>query len=202
MGRAMRVATTAGLALWLIASGAAAAHEPGEEKLEVEPSSVTAGESVIVAGSGLEADSDRVLLLAGENLIVEFGTVTTDAEGMFNKEVTIPSHLPPGTYEFRAIGDETLTVPLGILEPAAMASPQTGGATPAPSSMPASSAGSGTESPVPAPTAAPIDPTKTVVLRERTPLDMALIGVFVLFAAAIGGLLVVRAERLGGSSWS
>ena len=47
--------------------------------------------------------------------IVEFGTVTTDAEGSFHKELVIPSHLPPGTYEFRAIGDETLTVALGIL---------------------------------------------------------------------------------------
>ena len=174
MRKAIRVATTTGLALWLIASGAAAAHDPGEEKLEVEPSTVTAGESVVVAGSGLEAGSDRVLLLAGENLIVEFGTVTTDAEGMFNKEVTIPSHLPPGTYEFRAIGDETLTVPLGIVEPAEMASPPAG--------------------------ATRVDLTKTVIPRERTPIDVALIGAFVVLAAALGGLLVMRAERFGDPS--
>jgi hypothetical protein len=150
-----------------------AAHEPGEEKLEVEPSTVTAGESVILAGSGLDANSDRVLLLAGEDLIVEFDAVTTDAEGMFSKEITIPSHLPPGTYEFRAIGDETLTVVLGILEPGGVATP------------PAD--------------ATAIDLTKTVVPRERTPPEMALIAVVVLSAAAFGGLLVVRAERLGGS---
>ena len=102
------------------------AHEgTGEAKIEVEPSSLTAGDTVVLAGSGLEPDSDRVLVLAGEGLTVEFGTVKTDAEGMFSKELTIPSHLPSGNYELRAIGDETLTTPLAVTAAAgeAQASP-------------------------------------------------------------------------------
>ena len=102
-----------GLALSFSVALTAVAHEgTGEAKIEAEPSSLTAGDTVVLAGSGLEPNNDRVLVLAGEGLTVEFGTVTTDAEGMFSKELTIPSHLPSGNYELRAIGDETLTTTL------------------------------------------------------------------------------------------
>jgi len=50
----------------------------------------------------------------------------------------------------------------------------------------------------PGATAAPVDPTKSVVPRERTPLDVALIAGFVALAGVLGGLLVWRAERIGG----
>ena len=115
MRKPLPFAIALGLALSLGAAVGAMAHEgTGEAKIEVEPSSLTAGDTVVLAGSGLEPDSDRVLVLAGEGLTVEFGTVTTDAEGMFSKELTIPSHLPSGNYELRAIGDETLTTPLAV----------------------------------------------------------------------------------------
>lgn len=123
MGRSDLWAVLFGLALALGAAAVVIAHDPGEAEIVVEPASVTAGDAVVLAGTGLEPDSDRVLVLAGEDLIIEFGTVTTDDEGMFQAELTIPSHLPSGTYEFRAIGDETLTVPLAIS--GAAASPPT-----------------------------------------------------------------------------
>src|SRR6266496_2999440 len=103
MRRSLLTGVALGVLLSLSASLTVLAHGGGgEAKIEVEPSSVTAGETVVLAGSGLEPDSDRVLVLAGENLTVEFGTVKTDAEGMFSKELTIPNHLPSGTYELRA----------------------------------------------------------------------------------------------------
>ena len=177
------------LAITLSFGGAVAmmAHEgDGEAKIEVEPSSVTAGGSVILVGSGLEADSDRILVLAGGNLVVDFDTVKTDADGRFQAELTIPGHLPAGTYELRAIGDETLTVALGVLA-------AEGTASPAPTAPPEAGATAG-----PGATAAPVDPTKSVVPRERTPLDVALIAGFVALAGVLGGLLVWRAERIGG----
>jgi len=189
-----------GLALSLAGASLVLAHE-GEETLAVEPSTLEAGGTVVLAGSGLEPDSERVLILAGENLIVEFGTVKTDADGRFQKELTIPGHLPAGTYELRAIGDETLTVPLGILEAAPVLPSAAPSAEPAPSAKPVPNV-SPAPNPTPAPvaTVAPIDPTKTVVPRERTPVELGLILALIPFAAVAGGLLVWRAERFRGGS--
>jgi hypothetical protein len=173
MDKRVSLAILLGAALLLGAAATATAHEGiGEEAIVVEPANVTAGDTVVFAGSGLEPESDRVLVLAGQDLIVEFGTVRTDAEGMFTKELTIPSHLPSGTYELRAIGDETLTTPIAITAIA-------GGAEASP---PAD------------------DATQTVVARERTPVELALILALVAFAAVAGGLLVWRAERFRGPS--
>ena len=168
----MPIAIALGLLLSLGAGLAVMAHEgDGEAKIEVEPASVTAGDTVVLAGSGLEPDNDRVLLLAGQGLTVEFGTVTTDAEGMFSKELTIPNHLPSGTYELQAIGDEKLTTPLAVTA--------------------ASGAAEGSP--------AANDAKDTVVVRQRTPIELGLILAFVVGAAAVGGLLVWRAERFRGA---
>ncbi len=148
------------------------AHAAGEAAIVVEPASVTAGDTVVLAGTGLEPDSDRILVLAGNDLVVEFATVRTDAEGMFQAELTIPSHLPSGTYELRAIGDETLTVPLAITAAA-------GGAEASPAAN---------------------DASEIVVLRERTPIELGLILLLVALAAAAGGALVWGAERLPGAA--
>ena len=170
MRRTTAFALTFGVALMFAAAAAVLAHEgDGEAKIQVEPASVTAGDTVVLAGSGLEPDSDRVLVLAGEGLTVEFGTVRTDAEGMFSTELTIPNHLPSGNYELRAIGDETLTTPIAVTALAgAAASP---GAN---------------------------DASETVMARERTPFELVLILVFVALAGIVGGLLVWRAERFRG----
>ena len=172
MRKSVALATTFALALSIGAVTAVMAHAgTGEAKIQVEPVSVTAGVTVILAGSGLEPDSDRVLVLAGEGLTVEFGTVKTDAQGMFSKELTIPNHLPSGNYELRAIGDETLTTPLAVTAAAGAA-----GASPATD-----------------------DAKATVVARERTPIESALILVFVAGAAVVGGLFVWRAEHFRGA---
>ena len=162
-----------GVALSLGGVATAMAHEgSGEEEIVVEPANVTAGDTVVLAGSGLEPDNDRVLVLAGQDLVVEFGSVRTDAEGMFSKELSIPSHLPSGTYELRAIGDETITTPLAVTAVA-------GGAEASPAAN---------------------DATQTVVARDRTPVELGLILALVSIAAVVGGLLVWRAERFRGRS--
>ncbi|MEO8463018.1 MAG: hypothetical protein ABI555_07385 [Chloroflexota bacterium] len=172
MRRSMPVALVLGLALSLSAGLAAVAHEgSGEAKVQVEPAAVTAGETVVLAGSGLEPDSDRVLVLVGGDLTVALGIVKTDAEGMFSQALTIPAHLPSGTFELQAIGDETLTTPLSVTAAA-------GGA---------------------AATSGPPDAGSTIMPRERPQIELALIIVLIAMVIGVGGWLAWRAERFGGS---
>lgn len=171
MRRSLPLSIALGLLLSMSAGLVVMAHSgSGEASIQVEPASVTAGQTVVLAGTGLEVDSDRVLVLAGEGLTVEFGTVKTDAAGMFSKELTIPNHLPSGAYELRAIGDETLTTPLAVTAAAGAA------------------AVSSTTN----------NATEVVVARQRTPAELAPIAVLVLIAVLLGGWLVWRAERFRG----
>lgn len=97
--------------------------------VQVQPATVDAGETVDIVGTGLEPDSDRDLVLAGGDMVIDFGVVKTDASGGFSKELQVPSHLPTGTYELRAVGDETLVASLSVTGAAtALATPATGAA--------------------------------------------------------------------------
>ena len=166
MGRTIAALLIAGLLL-SVSAGAALGHEAegGEETLAVEPSSITAGDRVVLAGSGFEPETDRVLVLAGSQLVVEFGTVRTDAEGMFRQELVIPAHLPSGTYELRAIGDETLTASLAV----------TGANADVASVEP--------------------EPAETIVARERSSGERALILAVIVVTALTGSLLAFRSDR-------
>lgn len=93
-----------------------------EPTVELEPPQVTAGGTVVIVGENMEPNSDRVILLAGQQLIVQFGKVKTDAEGMFSLQVTVPSHLPGGVYQVQAIGDETIAADLEVTAVAGMPS--------------------------------------------------------------------------------
>ena len=204
MRRTTAFAITFGVALSLAGAAAVLAHagEAGKEALVVEPSDVTAGQTVVLVGSGLEPDNDRVLVLAGQDLVVEFGTVRTNAEGMFQKELPIPSHLPSGIYELRAIGDETLTVPLTVTAIAGgpEASPAAEDTAGGPEASPAAEDTAGGPEASPAADAATetVDATKTVIPRERTPIELGVILAFVALATILGALLVRRAERFRG----
>ncbi len=172
--------SVASMALVLAAAGLLMTATPvlahgagGEEALEVEPASVTAGQTVVLAGSGLEPDSDRVLLMAGADVVLEFGTVTTDAEGMFQKEILIPGHLPSGIYELRAIGDETLSTTLEVTAAGQEA-------------VAAVDTSSGT--------------AEELVARQRSPIEIGSIILFVALTAVLGVLLVWRAERFRGAA--
>jgi hypothetical protein len=98
------------LATWPVG---VSAHE-GTEGISVDPASLTAGETMLIAGSGLEPDDERVLVLRGEDVVVSLGSATTDGEGMLAAEVTVPAHLPTGSYQVQAIGDETLETELRV----------------------------------------------------------------------------------------
>jgi hypothetical protein len=93
-----------------------------EPSVSVTPSTLAAGGTIVVAGSGLEPMSDRVIEQAGQDLTVELGSVTADAAGAFQAEFAIPLHLPPGAYELRAIGDRILATQLTVTSGVAGAS--------------------------------------------------------------------------------
>jgi len=85
-----------------------------EPSVSVTPSTLAAGGTIVVAGGGLEPMSDRVAVMAGQELTVELGSITADAAGAFRAEFTIPSHLPPGAYELQVIGDRILATQLTV----------------------------------------------------------------------------------------
>ncbi len=167
---ALPLALLFGGALLLLPVGPVFAHGAGaEEALTVEPAAVTAGDTVLLAGSNLEPNDERVLVLKGENIAVDLGTATTDAEGMLSTEVKIPGHLPSGVYQLQAIGDETLEVELQVT---------------------AAAGGAAIESP------AAGEPA--IVARERPTVELAAIVVASLVVGALGVLLVLRAEGVRG----
>ncbi len=166
--RAMAASVTLGLALTLPVF----AHSGGEASgISVEPAQVTAGGTVVLAGNGLEPDSDRQINLVGPDVVVPFPKVTTDADGMFDVTLTIPAHLPAGTYTFQAIADETLTTPLAITAAAGVAAAQ-----------PTSEAAA------------------VVAPRPRSGLELAIIALLVVIVVGGGLLLITRAERFGAAS--
>ena len=114
------LAVTVALAALVIPLGIVTGYTgSGQASVQVEPASIDAGATVVFAGTGLRPDSDRDLVLAGDGMVIDFGVIKTDATGTFSKELHIPGHVPNGTFELRAVGDETLTVPLQIAGTAA-----------------------------------------------------------------------------------
>lgn len=168
MRRPLLSALLLGGALLLLPAVSVLADEPGAG-ITVEPADVTAGQTVLLAGSGLESDDERVLVLQGETMAVNLGTATTDADGMLSQEIQIPGHLPSGSYQLQAIGDETLEVELKVTA-------AEGGAA-----------------------AAPQPDEEAHASRERTDVELAVVVAVAAILAALGVVLVIRAERFRGT---
>src|SRR5450759_3597076 len=119
--RLLRAAIASAVLLLAVALPASAHSGDAASGISVEPAQVTAGGTVVLAGNGLEPNSDRQINLVGPDVVVPFPTVTTDAQGMFAVTLTIPAHVPAGTYTFQAIGDETLTATCAVKAAAGVA---------------------------------------------------------------------------------
>ena len=167
MRRPLLSALLLGGALLLLPAVSVLADEPGAG-ITVEPADVTAGQTVLLAGSGLEPDDERVLVLQGETMAVNLGTATTDADGMLSQEIQIPGHLPSGSYQLQAIGDETLEVELKVTA-------AEGGAA-----------------------AAPQPDEDAHASRERTGVELGVGIAVAAILGTLGVALVVRAERFRG----
>ncbi len=157
------------LAAVLLPVGIVTAHSgTGKASVQVEPTAVDAGGTVDFAGTGLEPDNDRDLVLAGDGMVIDFGIVKTDANGMFSKVLTIPSHVPSGSYELRAIGDETLTTTVQVTGAAVGSSASTTGAL------------------------------EAVAARSRSGWETGALLVLVAVILVAGGYVAWKAERLSG----
>ena len=107
MSRSLRRAAAVAFPLIFAVVQPALSHSGGEApEISVEPSTVAAGGTVVLAGNGLEPNSERLINLVGPDFVVTFPSAMTDADGMFNGTLTIPAHLQAGTYRFQAIADE------------------------------------------------------------------------------------------------
>ncbi len=166
--RLLRAAAVSVLLVFAFALPALAHSGSEASAISVEPAQITAGGTVVLAGSGLEPTSDRQINLVGPDVVVPFPKATTDADGMFNVTLTIPGHLPAGTYTFQAIGDETLTTDLTVT-----AAP--GAANPEPKNE----------------LAAAVTP------RDRSGVELGIIAILLILAVGGGLLLVTKAERFG-----
>lgn len=102
------------LSLAMVPLAAAHGGAAGEARVVLEPAQVTAGDRLTIVGEGMEPNAERVVVLAGQQLVVQFGTLTTDAAGGFSLRVTVPAHLPAGVYQVQAIGDETISASLQV----------------------------------------------------------------------------------------
>lgn len=167
MHRPLLAGLLLGGALLLVPATSVLADEPGAG-ITVEPADVTAGQTILLAGNSLEPDDERVLVLQGDAITVSLGTATTDADGMLSLEIQIPGHLPSGTYQLQAIGDETLQVELKVT---------------------AAEGGAAVE---------PGPDGGAITNRERPGIELGLIVVAALLLGGLGTLLVVRAERFRG----
>jgi hypothetical protein len=162
-------AAAAALALVFAVAFPAFAHSGDEASgISVEPAQVTAGGTVVLAGTGLEPESDREINLVGPDVIVPFPKATTDADGMFSVTLTIPAHLPAGTYMFQAIADETMTSELIVTAAAGQTA------------------------------AEPKNEAAAVVApRPRSGFEIGLLAVLIILSVVIGLVLVLGAERVG-----
>ena len=158
-----------GGALLLLQAPSVFADDPGAG-ITVEPAEVTAGQTILLAGNSLEPDEERVIVLQGETITVNLGTAPTDADGMLSQEIQIPGHLPSGSYQLQAIGDETLQVELKVT---------------------AAEGGAATE---------PVPDEGAITNRQRPGIESGLIVVAAVLLGGLGALLVVRAERFRGNA--
>ncbi len=106
--RAVVVALSAILCLGVLAVPAfAQTYPPPPAEVCVVSETPTPGQTITVSGSGFSANEGVTIILNPGGIVL--GTATTDANGNFSVQVTIPSNLAPGTYsiglEGNPIGD-------------------------------------------------------------------------------------------------
>ena len=90
----------------LIAVGSSVASAHGNPEIVITPNPAPAGATIEIEGEGFEEDEEVLLTLEGISGDIALGTATTDAEGGFHVEVTLPDAAAPGSYRIRAQGSD------------------------------------------------------------------------------------------------
>ena len=113
-GRTRRVVTIAGLLT--IAVATAWAHEKGI--LKPATRTLTAGDTLAVAGEKLPKRERITLRLVGVGGRIALDTVQADSAGAFAARVLVPASVPPGAYRLVAVaddGDEVATLDVTVV---------------------------------------------------------------------------------------
>lgn len=113
------------LLLLVLAVAAVPAFADGGKKVAVKPLAPRAGDTVTVVGGGLGASRDiEIRLLApGLGVDVDLGELRSEDDGDFQGQLTLPAELRPGTYQLKAIGNETEATQVTLLAAAGAATP-------------------------------------------------------------------------------
>jgi hypothetical protein len=83
-------------------------------RIALSTSSVPQGGSLTVTGENFTPNSDAVLSL--HSTPVGLGTVSTDANGQFSAEITVPSDTTPGAHTVQALDTPTGDIAAAALE--------------------------------------------------------------------------------------
>ncbi len=105
---ALAAALLSFLAVILAGSGLAAAH--GNPAITIAPNPAPAGSTVTIGGKEFEEKEEISLVLEGVSGEVALGMATTDAEGSFHTEVTLPDSAGPGSYRIRAESSDATAI--------------------------------------------------------------------------------------------
>lgn len=80
--------------------------------------SVRSNALIEIEGEEFEPNDDvRIELLRGGSEPIELGRVTTDAEGQFRASLHVPARVEAGLYSLEAVGVESASVEVTVLEP-------------------------------------------------------------------------------------
>ena len=101
---ALLAMTVALVTLVVVGSGLASAH--GNPEIIITPNPAAAGATIEIEGEGFEEDDQVSLTLEGISSDIALGAATTDADGNFQLDVTLPDAATPGSYRLRAQGSD------------------------------------------------------------------------------------------------
>jgi len=109
-----RILTGGLLALMLLALAPALALADGATGVAVSPLTAEPDQTITVKGEVLGPNTEVEVRVVGNGEDVDLGEVQTNAEGDFTQEFRLPADLQPGTYQVRAIGEETATTTITV----------------------------------------------------------------------------------------
>jgi len=105
------VISLVGLVVFLTIASSAYGHGPS---LKIDKATAAPGEVITVKGEGITVNGEIKLTLQGILQDYSLGSLQGDAHGRFEKKLTLPSDLEPGSYTLVASGDNTATVKLEV----------------------------------------------------------------------------------------
>ena len=93
-------------------SGVSFAHG---ESVTVQPDQAKTGDTITVKGNGFGSNRIVEIRLVSMAVDILLGSAKTDTEGNFTAQFSLQRDLKPGSYQIRAVGEETATTEIRVL---------------------------------------------------------------------------------------